>query len=242
MASPDNRAAHAGHPGSPAGATTTDAPPSSTRRLPALDVLRGIAILGTLLTNIWIFSAAATDIDVTGQGGELPASQGGTGADNWVTASSAIIDNALNLVTDGKFIGLLTIMFGIGLEIQRQSAIRRGEKWPGRYPWRAGLLILDGLLNYIFIFEFDVLMGYGLTGLVVAAVMATSPKVSAAAPTPSAPAATGTRSRRAWTTSSAAAAKLPSCSPWAWASSSSARTSTAPACSRNAAHDCANGR
>lgn len=176
MASPDNRAAHAGHPGSPAGATTTDAPPSSTRRLPALDVLRGIAILGTLLTNIWIFSAAATDIDVTGQGGELPASQGGTGADNWVTASSAIIDNALNLVTDGKFIGLLTIMFGIGLEIQRQSAIRRGEKWPGRYPWRAGLLILDGLLNYIFIFEFDVLMGYGLTGLVVAAVMATSPK------------------------------------------------------------------
>lgn len=67
-------------------------------------------------------------------------------------------------------------MFGIGLEIQRQSAIRRGESWPGRYPWRAGLLILDGLLNYIFIFEFDVLMGYGPTGLVVAAVMATSPK------------------------------------------------------------------
>ncbi|NKE10754.1 MULTISPECIES: hypothetical protein [Kocuria] len=25
--------------------------------MPALDVLRGIAILGTLLTNIWIFSA-----------------------------------------------------------------------------------------------------------------------------------------------------------------------------------------
>ncbi|MDO5513382.1 DUF418 domain-containing protein, partial [Corynebacterium sp.] len=74
-------------------------------------------------------------------------------------------------------IGLLTIMFGIGLEIQRQSALRRGEPWPGRYPWRAGLLIIDGLLNYIFIFEFDVLMGYGLTGLVVAAVMATSPKV-----------------------------------------------------------------
>lgn len=54
MTSPDNRAAHAGHPGSPAGATTTDAPPSSTRRLPALDVLRGIAILGTLLIYLGI--------------------------------------------------------------------------------------------------------------------------------------------------------------------------------------------
>lgn len=64
---------------------------------------------------------------------------GAEAAANWVTQSSKLIQNALNLVTDGKFIGLLTIMFGIGLEIQRQSAIRRGEKWPGRYPWRAGL-------------------------------------------------------------------------------------------------------
>lgn len=79
-------------------------------------------------------------------------------------------------MTDGKFIGLLTIMFGIGLEIQRQAALRRGETWPGRYPWRAGILVLDGLLNYIFIFEFDVLMGYGLTALAVSAIMVSSPK------------------------------------------------------------------
>ncbi|WP_454104856.1 DUF418 domain-containing protein [Kocuria marina] len=63
-----------------------------------------------------------------------------------------------------------------GLEIQRHSALRRGETWPGTYPWRAGLLVLEGALNHIFIFEFDVLMGYGLTALVVAAMLATSPK------------------------------------------------------------------
>ena len=67
-------------------------------------------------------------------------------------------------------------MFGIGLEIQRQSAIRRGTGWPGRYPWRAAILVLDGLLNYIFIFEFDVLMGYGLTALAVSAIMITGPR------------------------------------------------------------------
>lgn len=87
-----------------------------------------------------------------------------------------IFDIAINLVTDGKFIGLLTIMFGIGLEIQRQSAIRRGTGWPGRYPWRTAILVLDGLLNYIFIFEFDVLMGYGLTALAVSAIMITGPR------------------------------------------------------------------
>lgn len=142
-------------------------------RLIALDVLRGIAILGTFLTNIGIFSSAAAGrslnpLDRDGAEPEI--------SDSLISQISSVIDNGLHLVTDGKFIGLLTIMFGIGLEIQRQSALRRGERWPGRYPWRAGLLILDGLLNYIFIFEYDVLMGYGLTGLVVAAIMATSPR------------------------------------------------------------------
>ncbi|GAB3700206.1 DUF418 domain-containing protein [Corynebacterium nasicanis] len=137
---------------------------SRPRRIIALDVLRGIAILGTLLTNIWIFSQVSSPADTVQAEGALAM---------FNTAAQTV----LNLFTDGKFIGLLTIMFGIGLEIQRQSAVRRGEPWPGRYPWRAGILILDGLLNYIFIFEYDVLMGYGLTALVVAAVMAKSPKV-----------------------------------------------------------------
>lgn len=137
------------------------ATPTNTGRILALDVLRGIAIIGTLATNIWIFAKAGLPIP----------------APDETERSRSFLDAASYLVTDGKWIGLLTIMFGIGLEIQRQSAIRKGEKWPGRYPWRAGLLILDGLINYIFIFQFDVLMGYGLTALAVCAIMATSPKV-----------------------------------------------------------------
>lgn len=126
-------------------------------RFAALDVLRGLAILGTLATNISIFLIA------TKEGPE------------W----AVFLDTALGLVTDGKWIGLLTIMFGIGLEIQRQAAVRRGDPWLGTYPWRAVILILDGLLNYIFIFEHDVLMGYGITALIVAVVLATTPKVQA---------------------------------------------------------------
>ena len=164
----------------PVSTVTVDATPGDRTVMPhpgrliALDVLRGIAILGTFLTNIWIFSSAAAGrslnpLERTDAEPEISGSL--------ISQISSVFDTGINLVTDGKFIGLLTIMFGIGLEIQRQSALRRGERWPGRYPWRAGLLILDGLLNYIFIFEFDVLMGYGLTGLVVAAILATSPRV-----------------------------------------------------------------
>ena len=128
------------------------------KRVVALDVLRGIAILGTLLTNIVIFA--------------IPVSREST-----IDAmKDSLVWTVHGLVTNGKFIGLLTIMFGIGLEIQRQSAIRKGLPWPGTYPVRAGLLILDGVLNFIFIFEFDVLMGYGMTALVIAAVTSRSPR------------------------------------------------------------------
>jgi uncharacterized protein len=72
-------------------------------------------------------------------------------------------------LANGKFLG-------IGLELQRRSARRRGQQWRGRYPWRATLLLLDGLLHYVLVVEFDILMGYAVTGVVVAAVLATSPR------------------------------------------------------------------
>lgn len=143
-----------------------------------LDVARGIAILGTLATNIWIFSASAA-------GEKSLTMEALFGNVNFTLAREvgsnpsvdAVINAVLHLITDGKFLGLLTIMFGIGLEIQRQSAERRGQRWPGGYYWRAGLLAVEGLINYIFVFEFDVLMGYGLTALAVAPILARSERV-----------------------------------------------------------------
>ncbi|MGW5226059.1 DUF418 domain-containing protein [Nocardia niigatensis] len=132
-------------------------------RLAALDVLRGIAILGTLGTNIWIFTNAE------GLLGYIARSDEPHGAWLWT-------ERLLQQLAQGKFLGLLTIIFGIGLAIQQRSAVRGGRAWPGGYPVRAGLLFLDGLLNFFFVAEFDVLMGYAVTGLAVAFILATGPK------------------------------------------------------------------
>lgn len=82
--------------------------------------------------------------------------------------------HVLQILAQGKFLGLLTIMFGIGLAIQQRSAVSRGGRWPGSYPWRAMLLLLDGLLHFLLVAEFDVLMGYAVTGLIVAYLLARS--------------------------------------------------------------------
>lgn len=139
---------------------STHAPSS---RYQSLDVLRGIAILGTLGTNIWIFTTPEGLI------GYLTQSTAAGTPPGWHA-----LELVLQQVAQGKFLGLLTLMFGIGLELQRRSALRKGRPWPGSYPWRAGLLFIDGVLHYLFVAEFDVLMGYAVTGLVVAYLLATS--------------------------------------------------------------------
>ncbi|MFW0788298.1 DUF418 domain-containing protein [Gordonia sp. CPCC 205333] len=142
-------------PTTPTAAAVGSTSARSPGRYASLDVLRGIAILGTLGTNIWIFTNAE------GLVGYL----NGTGH---ATGGWSITEDVLKQLVQGKFLGLLTLMFGIGLAIQQTSAHRREQRWPGRYPWRAALLFLDGLLNYFFFAEFDVLMGYAVTGLIVA--------------------------------------------------------------------------
>ncbi|MFD3743510.1 DUF418 domain-containing protein [Nocardia sp. NPDC058633] len=144
-------------------APATEAPAAPRpARLIALDVLRGIAILGTLGTNIWIFTSPAGMIGYLDELGATPENA-------WMWS-----ERVLQQLAQGKFLGLLTVMFGIGLAIQQASARRGGRPWPGKYPYRAGLLFLDGLLNFLFVAEFDVLMGYAVTGLVVAYILATS--------------------------------------------------------------------
>ncbi|MEU1251978.1 DUF418 domain-containing protein [Streptomyces chartreusis] len=121
------------------------------RRLPLLDVLRGVAILGTLMTNVWIF---------TGPGAEWGALESGM--------ATGPVESTFGVLANGKFLSLLTILFGVGLAIQYDSAKRRGQPWPGRYRWRALFLFAEGTVHFVLVFAWDVLMGYAVTALLVA--------------------------------------------------------------------------
>jgi uncharacterized protein len=68
-------------------------------------------------------------------------------------------------------------MFGVGLAIQQASASRHGKPWPGRYWRRALVLFVDGLVHFLLVAEFDVLMGYALVSFVVSALLILRPRV-----------------------------------------------------------------
>lgn len=140
--------------------TATAAPPAPGR-IAALDVLRGVAILGTFATNVWLF-----------------AEPGGPVA--WISTAFAPdepVETALRALANGKFLALLTLLFGVGIELQYRSAVRRGGRWPGRYPVRAAILFAEGLAHYVLVFEFDVLMGYAVASLLVAHLVGRSDRV-----------------------------------------------------------------
>lgn len=142
-------------------ATTSSGPTGATGRILALDVLRGIAILGTLASNVWLFSTP-----------------GGPAA--WISDGFATDDPArtvLQALSNGKFLALLTLLFGVGLELQYRSMVRRGMPWPGRYLLRAGILLVEGFLHYVLVFEFDVLMGYAIASVLAAYLIGRSDRV-----------------------------------------------------------------
>jgi len=141
------------------------------KRLPLLDVLRGVAILGTLATNIWIFTFPG------GEWGFLndPHSMAPLAGEG--SSIGEVIEAGFRFLANGKSLALLTILFGVGLAIQYRSAQRHGQSWPGRYPRRAALLFVEGSLHFVLIFGFDVLMGYAVTALLVAWLLSRSQRV-----------------------------------------------------------------
>ncbi len=136
-----------------------------TDRIRLLDILRGIAILGTLGTNIWIFA-------YLGDLSYITTSQ----FSGWWELDDFVRMIILFLV-NGKLLGLLTIMFGVGMELKYRQMLRKGRPWPGVYMWTAVFLLVEGFLHFTLVMEYDILMSYGVTAIIAAFIIKRGEKV-----------------------------------------------------------------
>lgn len=115
-------------------------------RVATLDCARGIAILGILLLNISAFGLP--------KAAYLNPAYLGTPAvrDIWTWV-------VLDLLVQVKFLSMFALLFGAGLQL----LLRRGKHWiRARLSW----LVLFGLGHAIFLWDGDILLAYGLIGLV----------------------------------------------------------------------------
>ncbi|REK75033.1 DUF418 domain-containing protein [Paenibacillus paeoniae] len=126
-------------------------------RLRLLDILRGFAVMGTLGTNIWLF-AYLGDLNVMFT----------FHADAWWTSFGEFVKVFVLFLMNGKLLSLLTIMFGVGLEMKYQQSLRHGNAWPGVYIWTAVILMAEGFIHFTLVMEYDILMSYGITAIIAA--------------------------------------------------------------------------
>jgi uncharacterized protein len=131
---------------------SNSAPVSSGERIVALDLIRGIAVLGILLANVTGFGHA--DLAYYWP----PAMPGGG------TLSDRAVWLAQFVVVDGKFRGLFTLLFGAGLVlfVERAGAGERAMLLQGR---RLFWLALIGLAHFFLLFHGDILFSYACGGI-----------------------------------------------------------------------------
>ncbi len=128
------------------GAAVSTSPTSE--RIPALDVLRGVAVAGILLANVLVFFGMfAMSPD---RSAALP------------TAGRDAVALFLEKVfVDGKFYSVFSLLFGIGFGLQ---LARGGEAALPRFKRRLRILLAIGAVHAFLIWAGDILMLYALLG------------------------------------------------------------------------------
>lgn len=128
-------------------------PVAENERLVALDLIRGIAVLGILVANI--VGYAHPDLAYYWPGA-LPG--GGNAADRWVWLVQFV-------AIDGKLRALFTMLFGAGLVLFVERLGNDGHAVAVQVR-RLGWLLLAGLLHYALLFSGDILFTYACAGLI----------------------------------------------------------------------------
>ncbi|MYK01875.1 MAG: DUF418 domain-containing protein, partial [Gemmatimonadales bacterium] len=136
--------------------TGAAAPVSGSERIHAIDVLRGVAVLGILIVNIWSFawvSAAYRNPSAAPEGGL-------GGADFWIWA-------AVNVFADTKFISIFSLLFGAGIAMMSERMDLRGVPGGRLHYRRQFWLLAIGLLHAYGIWHGDILVPYALCGFIL---------------------------------------------------------------------------
>lgn len=140
-------------------------PTTNLTRLAALDLIRGIAVLGILAVNIAGFAGPIASTTSP----NLPV-PGSTADEIWFAF--------VLLVFEGKMRGLLTLLFGASLVLFVERADAAGENGEQLQLRRLGWLLLIGYLHWL-LWWGDILFTYALAGMAALALREAPPRALA---------------------------------------------------------------
>ena len=126
-------------------------PTAGSERIVAIDVLRGVAVLGILIVNVQGFARVASAYMNPSSGRILE------GTDLWTWA-------AVHTFADTKFITIFSLLFGVGIAMMAERMDRRGVSGAGLHYRRQLWLLAIGLAHAYMVWHGDILVTYALCG------------------------------------------------------------------------------
>ncbi len=145
---------------SPAAAPTPLAearPIDGHERLVLLDALRGFALCGVFVSNVYMWFSGRVFIP-------RPQMEA-------MMANASLLDHvvirATNFLVFGKFITIFSFLFGLGFAVQMGRAEQRGVSIVPLYARRLGVLLAIGLAHLFLLWYGDILSSYALLGFVL---------------------------------------------------------------------------
>ena len=129
-------------------------PVAGAQRITAIDTLRGVAVLGILVMNIYGFAMPLPAYS-------NPLVMGGT---EWYNLGTWFFTHVF---FDQKFMTIFSLLFGGGTVLMWQRAQARGAKFGRIYFRRSFWLLLIGVVHGYLIWFGDILFHYALIGMFI---------------------------------------------------------------------------
>ena len=135
-------------------------PVRDQERIEAIDILRGVAILGILAVNMGGFSLPEG----------LPAHQ------LWPNMVDGTVERLIFFFAQEKFKTLFSFLFGLGLAVQMMRAEARGARFLPLYARRLCILFVIGVAHFLLLWDGDILHNYAQNGFLLLLFRRRSPK------------------------------------------------------------------
>jgi len=126
-------------------------------RLLQLDVLRGVAVFGILLVNVWAFAWGSLSLRYGTLAMDAP----------WLDRAAIFLVAAF---AELKFYPIFAFLFGAGFALQTRSLKKQLGSWDAAkaaYTRRLRWLLVFGLLHGFLIWSGDVLTSYAVAGMLI---------------------------------------------------------------------------
>ncbi|WP_226576851.1 DUF418 domain-containing protein [Halobacillus litoralis] len=140
----------------------TASPLQESERLDWVDAARGLAIFGIFMVNVPAFNA--------------PYFLYGGQEIFWASPLSHTIQNIIDIFFQASFYTLFSFMFGFGIQMMKDRLVEKGLSFRPIIFRRLLVLTGFGLIHAFIIWHGDILLSYGMLGLLLLAFFHTSPR------------------------------------------------------------------